>query len=99
MTRASMMVQNCSRFSSSSRTRPLKLSTKGFSHGRAGLDVAGGRAVESAPVAQRPGDELGAVVHPQVLGCASFGDEGLDDGDDVVGGAVAGDAHGQRFAG
>ena len=34
--------------------------------GRSGLDVGGVGAPDAAPVAQRGGDELGAVVHAQV---------------------------------
>ena len=96
---ASRRVPNSSMFNSSSRTRPLKLSTNGFSHGDARFDVAGGRAVQTAPVAQRPGDELGPVVHPQMRRRAPLGDERVDDRDDIVGSAVASDAHGQRLAG
>ena len=66
---------------------------------RAGLDVGGPDAGQAAVVAQRPGDHLGAVVHPQVPGRAADGDQGRDDGDDLVGGAGRPDPHRQRLAG
>src|SRR5688572_28682057 len=43
--------------------------------GRAWLDERGPGAGQSAVVAQRPGDHLWAVVHPQVLGCAADRDQ------------------------
>src|ERR687897_2414636 len=95
---ASRRLPNFSIFNSSSRQRPLKLSTKGVLPWRARLDVAGRGVVQPAPVAQRPGDELGTVVHPQMLWRSSLGDEPFDDGHDVIGGAVASDVHGQGLA-
>ena len=53
--------------------------------GRSGLDVGGVGAPDAAPVSQRGRDELGAVVHAQMSGGASLGDEALDGGDDAVG--------------
>src|SRR5664280_303056 len=65
----------------------------------AGFDELGAGAGESAVVPQRPGDHLGAVVHPQLLGSAAGSDQTGQLGDDVVGGAMAGDPHGQRLPG
>ena len=53
--------------------------------GRAGLNVGGVGAPDSAPVPQRGRDELGAVVHAQVSRRSPLGYEALDCGDDVVG--------------
>ena len=53
--------------------------------GRSGLDVGGVGAPDAAPVSHRGRCELGAVVHAQMSGGASLGDEALDGGDDAVG--------------
>ena len=58
---ASSKLANSSTLSSSSRTRPLKLSTKGFSHGRSRLDVDRGRAGQPAAVPQAPAMSSGPL--------------------------------------
>ena len=55
--------------------------------------------MQPAPVAQRPGDELGSVVHPKMPRYASLGDDAFNDGHDVIGGAGPADVHGQRLPG
>ena len=44
-------------------------------------------AGEAAVVPQRPRDHLRAIISPEILWGTSLGDELLDDGDDVLGGA------------
>ena len=63
------------------------------------LAACGGGASQATPVPQGPGDELGTVVHPQVLRRSALGDESFDDGHDVVGGAGSAHPHGQGFTG
>ena len=65
----------------------------------AGVDERGAGAGESAVVAQRPGDHLRAVVHPQMLGCPAHGDQVDEHRHDLIGGAGPPDPHRQRFAG
>ncbi len=72
---------------------------KGFSHGGAGLDVGRGRTGHAAPVPQRPGHELGTIVHAQVLGRSPLGDEALYDRDDGVGVTGSAHPHGQSLPG
>ncbi len=67
--------------------------------GRARLDVARVRPFAGAPVPERPGDHLGAVVAAQVLGRPAVGYESFQDLDQILGGAVTPDAAGERFAG
>lgn len=43
--------------------------------GRAGLNVDGVRAFQSAALLKSPRDGLRAVIHPQELRCRAFGDE------------------------
>lgn len=72
---------------------------EGVLPGGAGLDVGDRRAGQATPVPQRPGDELGTIIHPLVPGRSPLGDEALDDGDDLIGVAAAADAPGQGFTG
>lgn len=62
---ASCSELNSSMFSNSSWTWPLNDSTYGILPRRAEFDGTGGGASQAAPVAQRPGDHLRAIVHPQ----------------------------------
>ena len=61
---ASSSVAKSSILNSSSRTRLLNDSTKGFSQGEPGSMKAVLVPGQSAVVAQRPRDHLRAVVHP-----------------------------------
>src|SRR5690606_17893563 len=67
--------------------------------GVSGLAVDGSQARESAPVPQRPGDQLGPVVHPQILRCATLSDETFQNGDDGVGAGGTVDVHGEGLTG
>jgi hypothetical protein len=61
--------------------------------------VDGCGAVEPAPVPQRPRDQLGPVVHPQMLRRAALAGEPVEHLADGVGVGAAADVHGGGLAG
>lgn len=98
-TRASVSEPNSVMFNSSSRARPLNDSIQGFSHGEPGFEVDGAEPREPAPISQRPGDQCGPVVHPQMLRGAPLGDETFQAGHDPVGAHGTAHFHSQSLAG
>ena len=96
---ASSREPNSSTLSNSSRTRPLRLSTKGFSYGEPSsmwvVTVPFIRHQSRRPQAMK----LGTVVHAQKAGRSPGGDEGFEDRHQLVGVAGAADTHGQGLAG
>ena len=99
ITRASSSESKRHALSSSSRSRPLNDSIQAFCHGEPGIDEQRSGAVESAPVVDGVGDELGPVVETHVGRGAPLQGELIQDGDDAVGVDAAIHVDRQGFAG
>jgi len=72
---------------------------EGVLPGAVGLDVERLGVAQAAPVPQDPGDELGAIVHAQVLRWAVENDEALQDVDQAICGDGTVDLHGEGLPG